>query len=109
MKILRVGIVSYDEMKNRTLAIARGERAEPDVDRERLRTDELTRSAVAAVEGMVQGFHKGLHGFDLALRSLDVRNTSDKIDAGANRRAHQTEHVIFRTTEAQSNQHTAES
>ena len=26
MKILRVGIVSYDEMKNRTLAIARGER-----------------------------------------------------------------------------------
>ena len=52
-------------------AIARGERAAPDVDRERLRTDELTRSAVAAVEAMVQGFHKGLHGFNLALRSLD--------------------------------------
>ena len=51
--------------------VARIERAVPDVNRSRQATDELTRSAQAAVEGLVRGFQKGLHGFRLALRSLD--------------------------------------
>ena len=52
-------------------AVARIERAAPDVSRQRQATDELTRSAQARVEGLVRGFQKGLHGFQLALRSLD--------------------------------------
>ncbi len=52
-------------------AVGRVERAAPDVNRERQRTDELTRSAQATIEGLVRGFQKGLHGFHLALRSLD--------------------------------------
>ncbi|MCH7838055.1 MAG: exodeoxyribonuclease VII large subunit [Chloroflexi bacterium] len=51
--------------------VARIERAAPDVSRQRQATDELTRSAQATVEGLVRGFQKGLHGFQLALRSLD--------------------------------------
>ncbi len=51
--------------------VARIERAAPDVSRQRQATDELTRSALATVEGLVRGFQKGLHGFQLALRSLD--------------------------------------
>ena len=52
-------------------AVARIERGAPDVSRQRQATDELTRSAQATVEGLVRGFQKGLHGFQLALRSLD--------------------------------------
>ena len=52
-------------------AVARVERAAPDLNRERQRTDDLTRSAQGAVDGMLRGFQKGLHGFHLALRSLD--------------------------------------
>ena len=51
--------------------VARIERAAPDVSRQRQATDELTRAAQATVEGLVRGFQKGLHGFQLALRSLD--------------------------------------
>ena len=52
-------------------AITTIERTAPDVNRERQRTDGLTRSALAAVDGLLRGYHRGLHGFDLALRSLD--------------------------------------
>jgi exodeoxyribonuclease VII large subunit len=51
--------------------VRRTDRALPDVDRERQRADELTRSALAAVETQVRGFQKGLHGYHLALRTLD--------------------------------------
>ena len=47
------------------------ERAVPDINRERQRTDDLTRSAIAAIEQRVRAYQKGLHGFHLALRSLD--------------------------------------
>ena len=52
-------------------AVTRIERSTPDVNRERQRTDDLTRSALAAVDEQTRGFQKGLHGFRLALRSLD--------------------------------------
>ncbi len=52
-------------------AISRVDRAAPDIDRERQRTDDLTRTAMTAVDGLLQNVHKGLHGFNLALRSLD--------------------------------------
>ena len=51
--------------------VTRVERAAPDVNRERQRTDDLTRSAQAVVEELLRDFQKGLHGFHLALRSLD--------------------------------------
>ncbi|MEX0786391.1 MAG: exodeoxyribonuclease VII large subunit, partial [Dehalococcoidia bacterium] len=54
-----------------TRGVARVERALPDVNRERQRTDDLTRGALAAVDGRLRGYQKGLHGFQLALRSLD--------------------------------------
>jgi len=47
------------------------DRAVPDINRERQRTDDLTRDAVAVVEQQVRGYQKTLHGFSLALRSLD--------------------------------------
>ena len=52
-------------------AVTTIERAAPDMNRERQRTDDLTRQALAAVEGLLSGYHRGLHGYNLALRSLD--------------------------------------
>jgi len=52
-------------------AVVDVERAVPDINRERQRTDDLTRDAIAAVDQRVRNYQKGLHGFHLALRSLD--------------------------------------
>ena len=56
-------------------AVTTIERATPDMNRERQRTDDLTRTIQAHVEESVRGFQKGLHGFNLALRSLDPYGT----------------------------------
>ncbi|MCH7697452.1 MAG: exodeoxyribonuclease VII large subunit, partial [Chloroflexi bacterium] len=56
-------------------AVSTIERATPDMNRERQRTDDLTRTIQAHVEESVRGFQKGLHGFNLALRSLDPYGT----------------------------------
>ncbi len=69
-------------------AVTSIERAAPDVTRERQRTDDLTRSAQAAVEDLVAGFQKGLHGFNLALRSLDPYATLQRGYALVQRNGH---------------------
>ncbi|MCH8902091.1 MAG: exodeoxyribonuclease VII large subunit [Chloroflexi bacterium] len=69
-------------------AVARIERGAPDVSRQRQATDELTRSALATVEGLVRGFQKGLHGFQLALRSLDPYATLQRGYALVQRNGH---------------------
>ncbi len=60
------------------IAVTSIERAAPDLNRERQRTDDLTRSAQAAVEESLRGFQKGLYGFNLALRSLDPYATLER-------------------------------
>ena len=78
-------------------AIVRIERALPDVDRARQRTDDRTRSALAAVEGLVRGFQKGLHGFQLALRSLDPYATLQRGYALVQRDGHVVDSVADTT------------
>ncbi|OGO50586.1 MAG: exodeoxyribonuclease VII large subunit [Chloroflexi bacterium RBG_16_68_14] len=79
------------------LAVGRVERAAPEVNRERQRTDELTRTAQAAVEGLLRGFQKGLHGFQLALRSLDPYATLQRGYALVQRNGHVVESVADTT------------
>ncbi len=74
-------------------AVSLMERAAPDVNRQRQRADELTRRALAAVEGLVGGFHKGLHGFHLALRSLDPYATLQRGYALVQRNGHVVDSV----------------
>jgi exodeoxyribonuclease VII large subunit len=78
-------------------AAGRVERAAPDVNRERQQTDELTRAALAAVEGLVRGFQKGLHGFQFALRSLDPYATLQRGYALVQRDGHVVESVADTT------------
>lgn len=78
-------------------AVARVERAAPEVNRERQRTDDLTRSAQAAVEGLLRGYQKGLHGFHLALRSLDPYATLQRGYALVQRDGHVVESVADTT------------
>jgi len=74
-------------------AVTTIERATPDVNRERQRTDGLTRSMQASVEESVRGFQKGLHGFRLALRSLDPYATLQRGYALVQRDGHVVETV----------------
>ena len=69
------------------------ERAAPDVNRERQRADDLTRRALRTVDGLVTGFHKGLHGFQLALRSLDPYATLQRGYALVQRDGHVVDSV----------------
>jgi len=69
------------------------ERAVPDINRERQRTDDLTRDAIAAVEGRVRHYQKGLHGFQLALRSLDPFAVLQRGYALVQRNGHVIENV----------------
>src|SRR3990172_3358162 len=66
----------------------RMERAAPDINRERQRTDELTRQALGVVDLALRGYHKGLHGFPLALRSLDPYATLQRGYALVQRNGH---------------------
>ena len=75
-------------------AVQRVERSAPDINRERQRTDELTRSALASVEQLVRGFQKGLHGFQLALRSLDPYAVLQRGYALVQRNGHVVESVV---------------
>ena len=74
-------------------AAGRIERAAPDLNRERQRTDDLTRSAQAAVEELLGRFQKGMHGFRLALRSLDPYATLQRGYALVQRDGHVVESV----------------
>jgi len=69
------------------------ERAAPDINRERQRTDDLTRQAMTSVETMVRTFQKGLHGFHLALRSLDPYATLQRGYALVQRDGHVVDSV----------------
>jgi len=69
------------------------ERAAPDINRERQRTDDLTRQTMTSVETMVRTFQKGLHGFHLALRSLDPYATLQRGYALVQRDGHVVDSV----------------
>ncbi len=73
------------------------DRALPDVDRERQRTDDLTRTALGSVERLVQRFQKGMHGFNLALRSLDPYATLQRGYALVQRDGHVVDSVVDAT------------
>ena len=77
--------------------LTRIERGIPDVNRERQRTDDLTRSAQAAVESLVTRFQKTLHGFHLALRSLDPYATLQRGYALVQRDGHVVDSVVDTT------------
>lgn len=78
-------------------AVARIERAIPDINRERQRTDDLTRAAGRAMERLVAGYHKGLYGFHLALRSLDPYATLQRGYALVQRDGHVVDTVVDTT------------
>ncbi|MGB2694315.1 MAG: exodeoxyribonuclease VII large subunit [Dehalococcoidia bacterium] len=78
-------------------AVSRIDRAIPDVNRQRQRTDELTRSALTTVDTLVRGFQKGLHGFHLALRSLDPYATLQRGYALVQRNGHVVDSVVGAT------------
>jgi len=69
------------------------ERVAPDINRERQRTDDLTRSALSSVEQRVSLFHRGLHGFALAMRSLDPYATLQRGYALVQRDGHVVDSV----------------
>jgi len=69
------------------------ERYAPHINVERQKTDDLTRSALSAVEQQVRRFQKGLHGFQLALRSLDPYATLQRGYALVQRDGHVVDSV----------------
>ncbi len=69
------------------------ERCAPHINVERQRTDDLTRAVLSAVEQQVRGFQKGLHGFHLALRSLDPYATLQRGYALVQRDGHVVDSV----------------
>jgi len=73
------------------------QRALPDVNRERLRIDDLCRSALGAVDGMLRGFQKGVHGFTRALHSLDPYATLQRGYALVQRDGHVVDSVADRS------------
>jgi exodeoxyribonuclease VII large subunit len=78
-------------------ATARIERGLPDFNRERQRTDDLARLTVASIDQLTQRFHKGLHGFGLALRSLDPYATLQRGYALVQRDGHVVDTVVDAT------------
>jgi len=76
-----------------TRAVTTIERSVPDMNRERQRTDDLTRAIQASVDESVRAFAKGLHGFSLALRSLDPYATLQRGYALVQRDGHVVETV----------------
>jgi exodeoxyribonuclease VII large subunit len=78
-------------------AVGAIERGIPDVNRERQRTDDLTRAALAAVDTQLRGYQKGLHGYHLALRSLDPYGTLQRGYAVVQRDGHVVESVVDTT------------
>ena len=74
-------------------AATRIERSPPDVNRERQRTDDQTRRAMSSLEGRVQTLVRGLHGYRLALRSLDPYGTLQRGYALVQRDGHVVESV----------------
>jgi exodeoxyribonuclease VII large subunit len=77
-------------VRNATLMM---ERTAPDINRERQRTDDLSRQALNAVDVAVRAFQKGLHGFHLALRSLDPYATLQRGYALVQRNGHVVDSV----------------
>jgi exodeoxyribonuclease VII large subunit len=73
--------------------VSRIERYAPHINVERQKTDDLTRAALTAVEQQVRGFQKGLHGFHLALRSLDPYATLQRGYALVQRDGHVVDSV----------------
>jgi exodeoxyribonuclease VII large subunit len=69
------------------------ERFAPPINFQRQKTDDLTRSALNAVEQQLRGFQKGLHGFQLALRSLDPYATLQRGYALVQRNGHVVDSV----------------
>jgi exodeoxyribonuclease VII large subunit len=76
----------------RTAAV-RLERYAPNINLQRQKTDDRTRAVLAAVEQQVRGFQKGLHGFQLALRSLDPYATLQRGYALVQRDGHVVDSV----------------
>ena len=74
-------------------AATRIERSARDVNRERQRADDQTRRAMSALEGRVQTHVRGLHGYRLALRSLDPYGTLQRGYALVQRDGHVVESV----------------
>ncbi|MEX2158553.1 MAG: exodeoxyribonuclease VII large subunit [Dehalococcoidia bacterium] len=74
-------------------AVAGIERGVPDINRERQRTDDLTRAACDAVEQRVRAYQKTCHGFGLALRSLDPYAVLQRGYALVQRNGHVIENV----------------
>ncbi len=79
------------------LAVSRMDRTVPDINRERQRTDDRTRSGQAAIDTLMGGFVKGLHGYGLALRSLDPYATLQRGYALVQRNGHVVETVADAT------------
>ena len=79
------------------LAAARIDRTTPDINRERLRTDDLTRTSQAAIDSLFAGFQKGLHGYSRALRSLDPYGTLQRGYALVQRNGHVVDTVADTT------------
>jgi exodeoxyribonuclease VII large subunit len=77
--------------------MSRIERASPSIDRERQRTDDLTRAALGAVESQLRQHQKVVHGFGLALRSLDPYAVLQRGYALVQRDGHVVESVADRT------------
>jgi exodeoxyribonuclease VII large subunit len=69
------------------------ERAAPNINMERQKSDDLTRSALAAVEQQLRRSERGLHGFQLALRSLDPYATLQRGYALVQRDGHVVDSV----------------
>ncbi len=69
------------------------ERYAPSINLERQKADDLTRAALTGVEQQVRGFQKGLHGFQLALRSLDPYATLQRGYALVQRDGHVVDSV----------------
>jgi exodeoxyribonuclease VII large subunit len=72
------------------------ERAAPNIDRWRQRTDDLSRSAVVAVEDRLKQYQKGAHGYHRALRSLDPYAVLQRGYALVQRDGHVVESVAGR-------------
>jgi exodeoxyribonuclease VII large subunit len=85
---------SRDGLRRGVTAIEKGA---PNIDRWRQRTDDLTRLALTSVEGAVQKYQKGTHGYHRALRSLDPYAVLQRGYALVQQDGHVVETVAGRT------------